>query len=356
MPIRGDVSQISPPIRILLVLSIAVLGVYMLFLRPKAEVAPPAAPAPNTQTSAPAETGAGKAVEAAQGAVKATNGQLQSEESVDGVDSGESAAAAGTASSTKSSETGGTSAAAAAGVDLEGLPKPVARAIRKHKTLVLLFWNGKSADDKAVHKALKHVNRWDGRVYVGTASIKKIAKYGQIARGVDVEQSPTIVVADRNLHAETLVGYVDKVTIDQAVVDAFRNTTGLFTDRYLRKVDAVCVQHSNRWAAVPYYWGGSAKKVDARLATLRNDWHAYVSEFKAIKTPNKWSSFRAATLADMTAFGGHVDRLAGSITPKSTRSAAVAAAEGFVNAAVPVAKRLNHRFNNQSLFRCGSHW
>src|SRR3954447_2658941 len=245
---RG-VSQISPPIRIVLVLAIAVTGVYMLFLRPKAEVVPPATPAPNVQTGAPAVSQPGKVAQAAQGAVDATNGQLKSEESVDGVDAAETAA--GTASATKTAKSGAAAAAAAAGGDLKGLPKPVARAIRKDKTLVLLFWNGKSADDKAVHKALKHVDRWDGRVFVDTAPIKKIAKYGRIARGVDVEQSPTVVVVDTKLHAETLVGYVDSLTIDQAVVDAFRNTTGVFTDAYLRRVDAVCRDYRAAFNRVP---------------------------------------------------------------------------------------------------------
>ena len=57
-------SQISPPIRILLVASFAVLAVYMLFLRPKAEVAPPATPAPNVQTGAPAVSQPGKIAQA----------------------------------------------------------------------------------------------------------------------------------------------------------------------------------------------------------------------------------------------------------------------------------------------------
>ena len=64
-------SQISPPIRIVLVLAVATAALYMLFLRPKSDVAPPAAPAPNVQTSAPAVSKPGKAAEAAQGAVAA---------------------------------------------------------------------------------------------------------------------------------------------------------------------------------------------------------------------------------------------------------------------------------------------
>ena len=111
---------------------------------------------------------------------------------------------------------------------------------------MLLFWNGKSADDKAVRAALKKVDRWNGRVSVQVAPIRQISKYGRISRGVDVEQSPTIVVTDPELRAETLVGYVDTTTIDQAVVDAFRNTTGLFTSAYLREINGVCVASLER--------------------------------------------------------------------------------------------------------------
>ena len=348
-------SQISPPIRILLVASIAVLSVYMLFLRPKSEVAPPPAQAPNVQTGAPAVSQAGKIAQAAKGAVNATNGQLQSEQSVDGVDAGE-AATSGSATATKAAK-GGAAASVATGVDLNGLPKPVARAIRKHKVLVLLFWNGKSADDKAVHAAVVKVNRWDGRVFVSTAPIKQIAKYGRLARGVDVEQSPTVVVADSKLRAETLVGYVDSLTIDQAVVDALRSTGPLFTDAYLRKVDAVCVRHSNHWASVPYYWGGgSLERWDARLTRLDNDWHDFVADFKAVKAPKRWNGFRSGTVADLSALTGHIDRFVGTITPKTKPTAVLSAADGFVGGANPVGKRLNHRFDGQGLFRCGSAW
>ena len=36
--------------------------------------------------------------------------------------------------------------------------------------------------------------------------------------------TPTVVVIDRNRKVETLVGYVDRVTIDQAVTDALRHS------------------------------------------------------------------------------------------------------------------------------------
>ena len=235
-----------------------------------------------------------------------------------------------------------------------GVPKPIARAIRQNKTLVLLFTNGKSADDKAVQKALKHVDRWDGRVYVGTAPIKKIAKYGRIARGVDVEQSPTIVVADRDLRADTLVGYVDSLTIDQAVVDARRNTTGIFTDPYLRKVDAVCVHHSNRWTAIPHYWIHSGKMLDPRLSRVDREWAAFTADFKAVKAPKKWSAFHTAAVADLKSQGAKIHTVSAAVTPKSTLAAQVAAFGSFDKTWSPAAKRDNHRIDGKGLFRCGS--
>ena len=69
-------SQISPPIRILLVAVIGLIAVYMLFLRPKTEEAVPAAAAPAATTPVPAkdpgaktESGSGQIV---QNAVKRT--------------------------------------------------------------------------------------------------------------------------------------------------------------------------------------------------------------------------------------------------------------------------------------------
>src|SRR5204863_3924484 len=103
--------------------------------------------------------------------VAAADGQLAQQQSVDGVDAGETAAGTQSATSKSSSAQ---AAAARTKTDVAGLPKPVAKAIRKGQVLVLLFWNGKSADDKAVHQALARVDRWDGRVSVQSASINKI--------------------------------------------------------------------------------------------------------------------------------------------------------------------------------------
>jgi hypothetical protein len=343
------VSQISPPIRIVLVLAVAVMGAYMLFLRPKNEVVPPAEPAPNVQTGAPAVSKPGKIAQAAQGAVNAANGQLESQESVDGVDAGE--AATGTQSTTKGT-TQATKAAATPAVDTRGLPKPVARAIRHHKAVVLLFWNGKSADDKAVHAALKKVDRWDGRVYVASAPIKQISKYGRIARGVDVEQSPTVVVADPKLRADTLVGYVDAKTIDQAVVDAFRNSTGLFTDAYLRKVDHVCTRHSNSLWQTPGADSGSDWK--AQMNRVETKLERFNRAFAGVKAPKKWQAFRTAAVADNAAWSQLIADMSAYAGAHPSTSKAVATHNHFLARRNTLSRKLNKRFNDEHLFSCGS--
>jgi hypothetical protein len=228
-------SQISPPIRILLVCAVAFMAAWMLFLRPKDDTGTPAAATPSPAATQPVEAGgdkagsfAGKAVEKANEATAAQD--ARAEQLAGGA--GETAATPETSnaavtpapadeSAAPGTEPGKlTAKAAAAG----GLPLRVLRAIGDHKVVVLLFWSPKSADDKAVRKALSNIDRHHGKVLAHATNLKKIARYGQITRGANVEQSPTIVVVDRKMKVDTLVGYVDRVTIDQAVTDALRNS------------------------------------------------------------------------------------------------------------------------------------
>jgi hypothetical protein len=222
-------SQISPPIRILLVCALAFLAAWMLFLRPQDDAGTPAAATPTTQSSRPVEAGgekaetlSGKAVEQANEAAAAQDARV--EQLADGAGTtaaAPSATSAATAPGATAADPGKlTKKAAAAG----GLPLRVLRALGERKVVVLLFWSPQAADDKAVRKALGGIDRHKGKVLAHATHIKRIAAYGQITRGADVEQSPTVVVVDRNRKVETLVGYVDRTSIDQAVTDALRNS------------------------------------------------------------------------------------------------------------------------------------
>jgi hypothetical protein len=228
-------SQISPPIRILLVCAVAFLAAWMLFLRPKDDAGTPAAATPSAPSTRPVDAGgapadslAGKAVEQANNATAAQDAraeQLASGAGETAADAPSTTSSAVTPTPTDEPVTGAepgklTAEAAKAG----GLPVRVLRALGKRKVVVLLFWSPKAADDKQVRHALDGIDRHKGKVLAHATHVKKISAYGQITRGADVEQSPTIVVVDRNRKVETLVGFGDRRTIDQAVTDALRNS------------------------------------------------------------------------------------------------------------------------------------
>jgi hypothetical protein len=221
-------SQISPPIRILLVCAVAFMAAWMLFLRPSSDVGTPAAePAvskPVDAGGATAGSAAGKAVEAANEATAATDARV--ERIQDGTETAADAdkAANATAAPSAPSAAGQTATAPepadATKAATTGLPVRVLKAIADRKVVALLFWTPKAPEDKAVRRALSKIDRHDGKVLAHATHIKRIAAYQQITRGANVDQSPTIVIIDRNLTVQTLVGYVDRETIDQAVSDA----------------------------------------------------------------------------------------------------------------------------------------
>jgi hypothetical protein len=345
---RG-VSQISPPIRIVLVFAVAFMGLYMLFLRPKEEVVPPATPA----ATQGAVSEPGKVKEAAQGAVDAANAQLQAQEGVDGVDAGEAGAATATGTAAAASEAPAAADDAPA-VDVKGVPAPVAKAIEKDKVLVLLFWNGKSADDRAVRSAVRHVDDWNGRVATHVAPLKTISRYGRITRGAEVEQSPTVVVVDPELRAETLVGFVDTETIDQAVVDALRNSTGLFTSSYLREINQVCARYAGALSATPE--PDDAGQAGAFMASSNAKWRRFERDFRAVKAPRRWAAFdrkaeRAhvaaeAAIADWSAFLGK--------RPSTAR--VVASLQRFAPRFERAGRGYDRRMDAQNVLSCGSSW
>jgi hypothetical protein len=225
-------SQISPPIRILLVCTLAFMAAWMLFLRPKDDAGTPAAATPTPATSRPVDAGgqkseslAGKAVEKANEASAAQDARAEQLAGATGESAATPAASAVAPAADEPATAGAepgklTAKAASAG----GLPLRVIRALGERKVVVLLFWSPKAAEDRAVRKALSGIDRHKGKVLAQATHIKRIAAYGQITRGADVKQSPTVVVIDRDRKVETLVGYVDRTTIDQVVTDALRNS------------------------------------------------------------------------------------------------------------------------------------
>jgi hypothetical protein len=296
VPIGQGVSQISPPIRILIVSAVAFLAAWTLFLKPKsgASTEPAATPAPNVQTGAPAQSFAGKMAQKAKDAVAKANGTK---------------AAGTTAAAAKTSTKAHTTAAKAAADDpalpaaaLRKLPKDVARALKARKVLVLGViatdgkpWRPMASDDKLVQAALRHVNRYHGAVFVKKVSLLKLAGYGPLFAGLEINQTPSVVVVDRKLKATTIAGYLDVVSINQAIADAYRTTTEpLIKDRFLRRLNSTCAQYGTLLYRFPLPADHAERKTfPKRLFKLLNQRrHA----FAALAVPARWKPLQARLL------------------------------------------------------------
>ena len=207
-------SQISPPVRILLAGALVFMMAWFVFLRPGTESVTP------TQPAAAPGSGFGNAVKSAESTAAAANAAVAAAQ-------GESSAAGASApsASTTTAKPAGSAAAAKpaekSAAEL-GLPASVAKAVAGNKTLVMLFWNRNAIDDRAVRREMRGIDRHKGKVKLHVASIKDVARYAPITRGVNLEQSPTVVVV-KGKNAEALVGYVDSGTIDQTVSDVMRS-------------------------------------------------------------------------------------------------------------------------------------
>ena len=151
-------SQISPPIRILLVCTLAFMAAWMLFLRPKDDAGTPAAANPTPASSRPVDAGgqsseslAGKAVEKANEASAAQDARAEQlaggpgETATTPAGSAVAPAAGGEPATAGTAPGKLTAKAAAAG----GLPLRVITALGERKVVVLLFWSPKAAEDKA---------------------------------------------------------------------------------------------------------------------------------------------------------------------------------------------------------------
>jgi hypothetical protein len=340
--------------RVVLIAAVAFLGAYMMFLRPKSDsgtTPPPAAtPAGNVNTGKPAVTGFGKAVEAAKGAAAATEAKQNAEAVAEGE------APAGTASGTHSAATAAQSGKAAekasGAADMSGIPLPVSKAIAHHKILALLFTNRRSADDRAVGAALKKIDRLDGGVYVQSAPMKALARYSRITRGADVQQSPTLVVVDRKLRATNLVGYADRLAIQQAVADAARASGGLLTDPYLKRVNHTCSSLIHDWNTVPEATTVPQARHTVQRLSTRFDRLAH--DLRAIPAPHRWAAFKRASVSDVNAMTTATHAYAHRLSGSDDLPQLVGATQDFLGAGGPASKRFNARADKHHLLYCGS--
>ncbi|WP_157592284.1 hypothetical protein [Solirubrobacter soli] len=343
-------SQISQPVRILLIGAVVFLAAWFTLLRPKGETAVP--PVTTSTTTTPAatstpQTGLGKAVDAAKKAA--------------GVKPEATATATpttGTATTTTPETKPENAAITAVPKDvLAKLPKKVAGALTDRKVLVLgvlsedaKSWRPQADDDRYVRNALKRTNRYEGDVVVKTVALDKLSTYGALVNDLHVTQSPSIVVIDRNLKGTVLTGYVDRVAINQSIADARRDSiTPNITDTYLRKANSLCGHYEtrvDRW---------SLPTVDGRKAEVKSLQRfkailtAYGHRIAALDTPAKYKGLRTLWLKN--------ERARRVAWDKVIKAHKTGTGYGKTNAAIAsfgdvYSHKLNTRFNELGLTDC----
>jgi hypothetical protein len=98
----------------------------------------------------------------------------------------------------------------------------VVKALRTHKTIALLFFNFRAADDRAIKKELSLVPTHGGKVVKEAVPLAELARYKVVTQQVPVTMSPTLIIIDAQAKAWTILGYATEFEISQRVTDALR--------------------------------------------------------------------------------------------------------------------------------------
>jgi hypothetical protein len=306
------VSQISPPIRIVLVAAIALLAAWMLFLRPKTEATPAPTPAPAT---APGQEGLSKAVDKAKEAGAAQEARDEKVQKATGED--EAGAKAGKAGS----ESGAATKLVSGRVlpleplgdeQTKGLPKKIVRALDNRQVFALGVldtkekrWARMASDDRRVRRELEKANRYDGRVVIDQTSLEGLSKLDAIVGDLGVTQTPSVVVVDRNRKAVVLTGFVERNAINQAIQDARRNSIEVrIKEPFVRQINETC---ANLFLRIDRF---NAPTTRAGVKPALRRWErlmaSYSAGFASLKAPAKYRGVRnqvADVLAKGEAFG-----------------------------------------------------
>ena len=233
---RGDVDQVSPPMRIALLAVLAFAGLWFVALRPKPPTTPPPAPTPAPKTASGITGAPAKAKAAAAQADAAAK-------RAEGAKAAPAAKPTPAAKATPSSKPAAKAApvapvakadpatAAATQTPAATAPKPGAApgdepspALRRvladldaKRTVVLLFWDGRASDDLEVRRAVRGVDRHDGRVSVRIQDVDRVGEFEPITRGIPVVTSPTVLVIGRDRKARAVTGLTGRAELDELV-------------------------------------------------------------------------------------------------------------------------------------------
>jgi hypothetical protein len=104
-------------------------------------------------------------------------------------------------------------------VDASNPAAPRRASVDAGKVVVVLFWNKNASDDRATRRGLRSIDLHGGKVVASAVPIGDVGRYEAITRGVQVLESPTLLVIGAGGKARAITGYTQAKEIDQAVSD-----------------------------------------------------------------------------------------------------------------------------------------
>jgi hypothetical protein len=266
------VQQLSLTYRIALAALLVVAGLWLVVLKPRSGAA-----GESTAPTAPGVTGLAGDVAKAKGAVGTSNAAAgATQAAADAVGgTGTATAPAPGASPAKPAP----AAKAATGLEADAASgDPSGRllaAVDRGKVAVVLFWDRQGSDDRATHRALKDVDRHGGNVVVRSVPISRVGRYEAITRGVEVTESPTVVVIGQGGEARAIAGFTAAAEIDQAVGDlggtGFEAGRAFHLTGFAKVADDACRDFNFRY--------GQATTVPTSAAAADADLAAGLGEF-----------------------------------------------------------------------------
>lgn len=218
---RG-VDQVSRPMLVVLAAVVLLAGAWFTVLRPKPDDGASDSPTPAAQ--APGTKGLTSAVDKAKNASAqsdAANARIQQAtggESSSAVKPAATGAAKPATTPAAKAKKGAAPATPAVKVPASDPSSKLLAKVADGKTLVLLFWNSKGADDRAVRAAVRGLGH-DKKVATAVAPIAKVADYEAITTGVEVFTAPTVLVIGKDRKAKTITGLTDARELRQLVGD-----------------------------------------------------------------------------------------------------------------------------------------
>jgi hypothetical protein len=106
---------------------------------------------------------------------------------------------------------------------VQGPQRAIEAELKQGKIVLLLFWNPKGAEDAAVRNEVRALAAHGNKIAVHEALASQVATFGSITRGVQVEQTPTVLIINKRDRATALTGLTDAFSLEQAIAEARRS-------------------------------------------------------------------------------------------------------------------------------------